>query len=366
MKYTLEEIYLLVGREDKTAGLKLIPGTDAYKKYGSFITVEFIYNQYERPDMDKMIQNRPFSNSGMVKARYLGDELSADQVLSLKKEGIHSDDIWEISYFVSPTGNTYHSEQQRTIKTFELPLRMKPKGGDLDWMYGFNRKMVLKSIGLSPKERAFYLAAKYFYEPNELTMKEKTEMFSEDGQLKDPVEWEYLQIKLVREDISAKETEKLGAMFNLKNRADFLLLDKYLQEVGSSMQKLAATNIDQAVKLFSKTNSFKERRLNSIGKIPVYLDVDGYLHIYTRHVEEMKVNDRFEHKDNFQWKEGDVFTVMQKVVQKIDKEIQDFFERTPNTRYSRYGSQSIYFEGDYYTIHIEPTGRIATFYKNKK
>ncbi len=57
---------------------------------------------------------------------------------------------------------------------------------------------------------------------------------------------------------------------------------------------------------------------------------------------------------------------MEKVITSIDNEIQAFFVAHPNTRYSRYGGQAVYFEGDYYTLHIEPSGRISTFHKNKK
>jgi hypothetical protein len=57
---------------------------------------------------------------------------------------------------------------------------------------------------------------------------------------------------------------------------------------------------------------------------------------------------------------------MEKVIAAIDKEIQEFFEARPVSRYSRYGSQSVYFEGDYYTLHIEANGRISTFHKTRK
>ena len=80
----------------------------------------------------------------------------------------------------------------------------------------------------------------------------------------------------------------------------------------------------------------------------------------------MKINAHFEHKDNFQWKEEDVFTVIEKVIEQANDEIQEFFEQNPNGRYSRYGDKSLYFEGDYYTFHIENDGRLSTFHKNKK
>jgi hypothetical protein len=53
-------------------------------------------------------------------------------------------------------------------------------------------------------------------------------------------------------------------------------------------------------------------------------------------------------------------------MRQIDKEVQEHFMKNPGKRYSRYGQKAVYFEGDYYTVHIEPDGRISTFHKNRK
>ena len=48
MDYILEEIYCLVGKDDKTAGLTFKYGSDSFNTDGSFITVVFLYTQDER------------------------------------------------------------------------------------------------------------------------------------------------------------------------------------------------------------------------------------------------------------------------------------------------------------------------------
>ena len=132
------------------------------------------------------------------------------------------------------------------------------------------------------------------------------------------------------------------------------------------MTKLSQKKPDKAVEIFLKVLHFKQRRLNVTGSISIFIDLHSFLHIYLRHVEEMKINKHFEHKDNFQWDEEDVISVMQHVIRSIDDEIQKLFKENPRKRYSRFGKSSLYFEGDYYTVHIEPDGRISTFYKNRK
>lgn len=365
MNYTIEEIYALVGKDDKKAGLTFKYESEAYNLYGSFITVVFVYTQCEREEMDIFIQATPFNKDGRIKAKYLGTELASDKVGRLLNEGIYSGDISEILSDIRPPKNTFHSKEMRQLKKIEIPMKAQPKGCDLDWMYGFSKKQLNKGIVLCPRERTFYLAGKLYYESENLTSEENEEIF--DGEnINENVEWELLQIKSIREEIYNDEEKRLAELFENKQRDSISILDIYLKQAGSSLKKLSTQNIDQAAKLLMKVIYFKERRLNVMGKYPIYLDLDSYLHIYMRHVEEFQVNKHFEHKDNFQWKEEDVFDVMGHVIECVDAEYQEYRHEKPTQRFSKFAKQSVYFEGDYYTFHIESNGRISTFHKNKK
>ncbi len=366
MDYTIEEIYALVGKEDKTAGLTFKYGSEAYNTFGQFITVLFLYTQKEREEMDKLIKNETWTNHGYIRAKFLGRDLDKGKVALLSEKGINSIDITEILYFKAPSKNTFHSTDKREIKKIEIPIQSQSKGKDFDWMYGFSKKQVSESIGFSPKEKAFYLAGKVYYEPDQLTDHDKQEIYQEDGSLDVKIEWELLQIKYIREEISDEEKKRLAELYGIKKNESFEILDKYLQDAGSSLKKLVKENLDQAAELLMKVMHFKERRLTILSKHPIYIDLDSYLHIYMRHVEEFQVTKHFEDKDNFQWNEDDVFSVMGNVLKQVEKEYEDFREKNPDKRYSRYGDYSMYFEGDYYTFHIETNGRVSTFHKNRK
>lgn len=366
MRYTLEEIYLLVGRDDKTAGITFWDDSPSYHLYGDHITVVFNYSQAERLEMDEAIKAPEYSRTGYVKAKYLGNTLSEDLIDKLSKEGINSEDIVEILYFMHSKPNTFHSQELRSIKTMKIPLTLEENGKDFDWMYGFTKRLIRDNIGLTPHQRAFYLGAKLYYEPDELTEEEVNEIYIEGLNMNKEIEYQYLFIKIIRKDITTEEKDKLGKLLREKHQTAFEVLNQYLNQAGSSVKLLAAANMEKLVDLFTKVAEFKDVRLNVGGAKAIYLDVHSYLHIYMRHVEEMKVNTHFEHKDNFQWKEEDVFTVIKHVIQDANNDIQQFFLEKPEGRYSCYGGMSLYFEGDYYTFHIEKDGRVSTFHKNKK
>jgi len=366
MNYTLEEIYALVGKDDKVATVNFKYESQSYVQFGREITLVFNYTQKERQNLDELLKKEHFDLNGFTKATYLGRSLSKEKVEKLKEEGINSEDIASIFYFKDSKANTFHSKETREIKTLVIPMESQSKGRDFDWMYGFTKRLVKDKIGITPHERNFYLGGKLYYEPENLTERELTEIYKENKILNEDVEYQFLFIKLMRQEISDEQKQKLGILFNKKRKKAFDVLDKHLQDVGSSMKKIFEVNVDKAVELFAKVDNFTDKKLSHTRSKIIYIDLHGYLHIYMRHVQEMKVNKHFEHKDNFQWDEQDVFTVIENVLEQSMDEIQEFFNQNPNGRYSRYGEKSLYFEGDYYTFHIECDGRLSTFHKNKK
>jgi len=71
MNYTAEEVYELVGKQDKTAGVTFKSGTEPYEQYGPFVTVQFLYGQREREALDQQIMDPASKTSGRLKVKYL-------------------------------------------------------------------------------------------------------------------------------------------------------------------------------------------------------------------------------------------------------------------------------------------------------
>lgn len=366
MDYSIEKIYKLVGKDDCVANLTLKKGSEAFNKYGDMLTVQFVYTQSEREELDKRIQNEDSSTHGRVRAKDLLSQLSEADNKNLLENGIESQDIVDIFFLHNIHKNTFHNTEKKVLNKHVIEFESQPKGGDLGWMYGFHDRLVEQGIKLSPHERDFYLAGKLYFEPQNLTNQEKQEIYDEAGLMRDPIEMEFLDMKRMREEIGKEEEQKLKILKGHNAKKRLMILDSYLKQAGSSFKKLSQENPEQATELLMKVQRFNERRLNVMGKHPIYMNIDSFLHIYMRHVEEFKVNQHFEHKDNFQWNEDDVFLVMGNIIREIEDAYQKFREENPDSRYSKYGTQSIYFQGDYYTFHIDTNGRISTFHKNRK
>lgn len=366
MSYSTDNIYKLVGRDDKVAVLTFITDSDAYQKYGETLTALFLYDQFEREKFEKrFLEQIDEGKSGDIKVRYLGLDLAKAEIDTLKKSGINSEDILSIFPSHLPHHNLFHSEEKRAINTLEIPIHKESKGGDYDWMYGFNRKMVSEGMLMFPYERESYLAMKLHYEPESFTDDEKAYAYS-DGKLKKSIERHYLDLRFEKEIITLEEEKRWEELTSEFMEENMKLLKKDLQSVGSSMAALYVQNKGLYNHLLTGTLKYLPERLNGLQDKPIYLDWQGYLHVFIRHVEEFTINNAFPDKDKFLWHPKDVITVIKHVIESVDEEIQLFWKDKPDQRFSKYGAQSLYFEGDYYTFHVEADGRLSTLHRTKK
>ncbi|MCL2327277.1 MAG: hypothetical protein FWC39_02055 [Bacteroidetes bacterium] len=365
MEYTIEKIYRLVGKNDYVATVTFRQNCESFEKYGTTLTGVFAYNQCEREQLDTLIENENSFTHGMAKIEGLDLQLTKEKKKQLLEEGINTQDIVRIE-FCPQAQNTFHDTEKRVSNKQIIKTRSRLKGGDFAWIFGFYKDLIKNDVGLCPKEYHFYLAMKFLFETESLSEREKQGIFDNNELMNENVEFELLKIKEKCKTLNNDELEKLND-FKIKDwDCRKQKLERELQKIGSSIDKLVRKNLQQAIIMLDSVLLFNERRLNVMGKFPIYIDVDSFLHIYTRHVEDFKVNQQFKDKDCFQWNEDDVSCVIKSVIQEVEGEYQKFRTTNPNTQFSKYGKQSVYYQGDYYTLHIEPNGRISTIHKNRK
>jgi hypothetical protein len=353
MNYSTDAIYSIVGRDDKVAVLTFKEGTGSFAKYGETLTVVFSYDQFEREKYEKRFAEKVDENIiGKVKARYLGYDLPAEKVEYLKTTGIDSGDIFTIFSSPWPHTNVFHSQEKRSIKTIEVPIKKMPKGKDYDWIYGFHNRLLRDGAEFYPDENDFYIGMKLIYEPEEFTDAEK-EYAYKDGKLLESIERHYLDVKFEMEITTPEEEQRWQELTRKFMDRNLETLKQELQDAGSSMQKLYTANPGLFKHLLTGTLKFSPRRLNGFKGRAIYIDWNGYLHVFIRHVSE------------FLWNPQDVMDVIKLVIENVDDEIQAFWKQFPDQRFSKYGAKSLYFEGDYYTFHIEADGRLSTFHRSK-
>lgn len=95
----------------------------------------------------------------------------------------------------------------------------------------------------------------------------------------------------------------------------------------------------------------------------LYLDLDGFMHIYLRHVEELSTSGLYPERTKFQLEEKEVEIAIDHVMHAMNDEYQAFREKNPDRPFRKYSDQAFYYNGDYYVLRVEPDGRLTQFFK---
>jgi hypothetical protein len=67
-------------------------------------------------------------------------------------------------------------------------------------------------------------------------------------------------------------------------------------------------------------------------------------------------------KTEFQYNYQDIRELIKNVLNSAEKDIAEEFKANPNRNYNRQGKRAVYYNGNYYKVEIEPSGRLLTFH----
>ena len=362
--FTQAQLYAYGGRDDSVFTLTLRENSESCQKYGSLLTVCFVYTRDERKKLESDITS--LDHEPCVKARLLvrcrQSKNAADILL---KEGVKTRDIVQMTVLPSvDENNTFPSREKRTPKVLEVPFEAEGNGNDIGWMYGFLKRQKKDGVGLMPEDDAIYLAYKLIIEREELTEEEKERIFNAEGKIGNrDVAYHYLLWKNEAGLIKDSEKELLNKLKLNQAYERVGLVDKILKDLGSDVKTFAKDYPESAGLIFNKIMNFHDRSFNTTGKYPLYMNFKSLLHIYFRHTNELNISEQYANRDKFQLDEKDIMTVIDIVMHQLNDEYQAFKEAHPNDRFFRAGKMAYYYNGDYYHVDVNEDGSISTFYK---
>ena len=369
MKYSIEEIFLKAGQFDEIVNVSFKHDSESNKLYGKHITGEFIYTPAEREILQEVTNKKNFALTyGYLKFNELVGDLPNDKKKLLKRNGFNA---YDISHIIGPNRNLINNYSDKETRHLPKPIEINVDFSDIDQDdLTINTYSQMLSSGhiLIADERDKYNAAILKKFGNNIPKNEYNEIFvdASTGEIKKGIRYHYLERKnYSKEGLSTEEGIEYKEILDsiLKERVSIAfeeLKKSHENYIDIFIQYPKTINI-----ITTLVANFKVERL-LIGHFPIWWDFERFIHIYLRHVEEIQLGDRFITKTPFQYSLKDVKSLIVFVLRQIQKEIQEHFRKNPGKDFKRQGSMSIYYNGDFYTLHIAKDGRLMTFYKSSK
>lgn len=107
---------------------------------------------------------------------------------------------------------------------------------------------------------------------------------------------------------------------------------------------------------------FDPSTLLTVGKHQVYWTLESYAHIALRHVKGLQVG-QFTDRTVFPYRAEDLKALVEKVLGCVEEEIAHHHKSNPGRPFYLVGSRCVYFNGDYYALRIDPSGRLVNFHR---
>lgn len=366
MDYPLLKLYKTVGQYDNVCNVTFVKDSPSFKKYGAEITGEFFYTKEERKALQERLDNDDISDGhGIVKFVERLKKLPEELRTALLRDGFSTQDITSIFYFPDKKINDYIVEEVRTLPE---PIVVKFDGSDFDPIRSFiwlNHQRITSGFRLTEFEQEQDIAYRILENSEMIPGDIPPEIYNDPktGNLKFSIRSKILHHKFLYKSLTDEEDKEYKELLNLRVKES---VDTLMKELQKSTEKLKRVGIEYpyALNVLTHLVTFFEPERLSHTKIPVWWNLERFLHIFVRHVSEVQVGERFEVKTRFQYKLKDIRGLLKIIIDQLTTEINQHFEKHPDKDFKRQGSMSIYYNGDYYAIHIRTDGLLMTFYKN--
>ena len=285
--------------------------------------------------------------------------------MTLLKTGINSS---EISYILA--SRVFNKTNEYTSnKTRELPIPTKIEFDLSDrnidrFLVNFNNSRIKNGYKLTPEEEFEHIGVHLNINNVDINKIEDKPFLDEStGKLKEQILFYYLISKSRTKSLTDEENKMLLELYNKRMEYEHKIVEnEIIKSVKSKNQFSDYKNQLELLQEFLL--GFRSKRYTS-DKKPVWIDFERLVHILVRHVKETNFGEKFSNKTKFQYVIDDLHSLISIVLNIISKEIQNHFDKYPNRDFKRHGEMCVYYNGDYYVIHIESTGRLMNFYKRE-
>jgi hypothetical protein len=359
--FSVEDMFRLVGQYDKYVVVKFYRTSDAYNKYGAEVHGSIIYGLKLRDKLTNAIAVRNYERTdGNILLAITGDDTL--KVQQLKTEGFQSSEIYAISTFNDdPEIVVYRKEGKKEIpNTITIPFQ----SGSFDlprmeimitsWKFQDNSKILDHEL--------------LTYYTNQLIIGEtvpediKNEYLLDDGKVfKEQVLVQMYAFGFHHDLLNQEQKKHYNQI--LRQRADrrWTILKKDLGITEKVFESFKAAYPEEYVVARTTLIGFHDETLTpNSSQYPIYWDEERFVHIYGRHYVDYFVNFSTYKGTRFQYTYKDIRRVICLVLESLKEPIEAAL--SSGKRFDKYGDQGYYFNGNYYTLRIDETGRLMTFF----
>jgi hypothetical protein len=355
-RFTASDIWELVGRDEFLATFHFVPGTKAFHEFGASVAGVPHYSRPERTSAPQSLTDE------IVRVDALMRQLVPEKRKLLKYRGIRADQIATIVFVPYRARPEFHATGEKKVpNVISIPYEHNPSYDPDNLFVSFMVMKLNDGYELIPHEREKFLGITLGRNDGRIDSRLLAHLGYDKKSAEESTNLQYyaLTTKQRRASLSDLEAAVLADFKCMRSTEVVLAIGKEL--IASN---IASRDLDDSKPAFEQivhsAKSFTPSVL-LIRKRPIFWDLAGYLHISLRHVRELQLG-VFKAKSRLPYMAKDLKLVIEKVLNSIREEIDLHMDTRPASPFFRVGAMSVYFNGDYYALHIDVSGRLEAFH----
>jgi hypothetical protein len=365
MEYTRESIYSEIGRYNSTVIVGLKTGAIENVKYGNVIIGRFLYSNKERSEMTRLIRDsNGVKTHGNIRFKYSDETgISKEQIIELRRFGISTESISNLNYInFSDSEDLYIQGGIKEVPTLNIPIPEDSPKNFIHLMLGIYHNKRRNAWKFLDEEIAEFIGLELLVRDNIVPELLEEYEIDEKSNLNDRIDYYNLRATfwLMGEKMSLEKKERLN---ELSAKYTWEVFSEFKSEIGftGSNVDFLKEYQDLAITAYYYSMKFKPERLVESDPA-VWWDVKSFVHIMCRHAHEFENEKFFKDKTRFQYE----ITEAIRVIKIVCKMVYDDFVKSGSKEINREGMLAIEYNGNYYCLRINSSGKLCQFYPYKK
>jgi hypothetical protein len=354
-KFKFKDIYDVVGKNEHIVTFMFRLGADAYKLYGSTLTGIAHFSFHERQELDGGSERV----SSDIKIIGLDNNLNVKEKCDLRYEGVDLSDIEIIEFFGNRRLPTVENNGVKEIPNI-VTVDVDSLSGNIDV---FNKNYLIskfnRGVKLPKYEQEQLIGIQLALNGNTIDSRVLSMYgYKAESVLDDfDVAYYYFSARC-RNGYGSNEEKK--SLDDIKATIRNIRMIKILEEIKLSKRTKKDTFSYSMQEFINEVVSFRPKILLH-GNNQVYWNVDSFIHIAMRHIKDFQVG-KFKNKTQLPYKYKDLSILIEKVLNTLREEIPLHFKQNPDKDFVRSGSMAVRFNGDYFNLRINSSGRLYQFH----
>lgn len=356
-----QDLYELVGKNQFMTTFELTEGSASYLEYGDSVLGVIFYDRKTLDSLETSFQTGHEVNKQNIRIDSPCRELSEQKKGDLKYRGLTVEDIASISFLTYKRESEIYETGEKIVPDI-IEIEVDCSDFDADVL---NQNYIVSKHNSGTKlvqyEKEQLIGITLAFNNGRIDSRVLKEFCFTEEDLKTNLNiWINLyKVKERRNQLTEVDKKNYAEVKGIFSLVRFNKILKELTDTGIA-GSLKDSDSENLKKIFVAVEGFSPSILMH-GKRQIYWDIDSYIHIALRHLKDYQIG-HFQLKTAFSYKTEDIKSLIEKVLQRIESEIEDYLSSEETGDFVRHGKMAVYYNGDHYHLRINKDGRIIQFH----